>query len=78
MRLGRTSWQESDQLENFDRRLKFLEISSTTYIEISNAQSFSPNNLILIGYKPGFAPDELNLIALLFTIIAIVILPYRR
>jgi len=46
MRLGRTSWQESDQLENFDRRSKFLEISSTTYIEISNAQSFSPNNLI--------------------------------
>jgi len=37
MRLGRTSWQESDQLENFDRWLKFLEISSTTYIEISNA-----------------------------------------
>jgi hypothetical protein len=31
--LGRTSWQESDQLENFDRRSKFLEISLTTYIE---------------------------------------------
>ena len=78
MRLGRTSWQESNQLENFDRRLKFLEISSTTYIEISNAQSFSPNNLILIGYEPGFAPNKLNLIALLFTIIAIAISPYGR
>ena len=30
---GRTSWQESDQSDNFDRRSKFLEISSTTYIE---------------------------------------------
>jgi len=78
MRLGRTSWQESDQLENFDRRSKFLEISSTTYIEISNAQSFSPNNLNLTGYEPGFVPNELNLIALLFTIIAIAISPYGR
>ena len=30
---GESSWQESDQLDNFDRRSKFLEISSTTYIE---------------------------------------------
>ena len=30
---GETSWQESDQSDNFDRRLKFLEISLTTYIE---------------------------------------------
>ena len=29
----RTSWQGSNQLENFNRRLKFLEISLTTYIE---------------------------------------------
>ena len=34
MRLvGDISWQEFDQLDNFDRRLKFLKISSTTYIE---------------------------------------------
>jgi len=34
MRLVREiSWQESDQSDNFDRRLKFLKISSTTYIE---------------------------------------------
>ena len=34
MRLvGESSWQESDQSDNFDRRSKFLEISSTTYIE---------------------------------------------
>ena len=34
MRLvGDISWQESDQLDNFDRRSKFLKISSTTYIE---------------------------------------------
>jgi len=34
MRLvGDISWQESDQLDNFDRRSKFLEISLTTYIE---------------------------------------------
>ena len=30
---GESSWQESDQSDNFDRRSKFLEISSTTYIE---------------------------------------------
>ena len=28
-----SSWQESDQSDNFDRRSKLLEISSTTYIE---------------------------------------------
>jgi len=28
-----TSWQESNQLDNFDQRSKFFEISSTTYIE---------------------------------------------
>ena len=34
MRLvGESSWQESDQSDNFDRRSKFLKISSTTYIE---------------------------------------------
>ena len=27
------SWQESDQSDNFDRRSKFYEISTTTYIE---------------------------------------------
>ena len=31
--VGGISWQESDQSDNFDRRSKFLEISSTTYIE---------------------------------------------
>jgi hypothetical protein len=43
MRLvGDISWQESDQLDNFDRRLKFLEISLTKYIEKKgNTQSFS-------------------------------------
>ena len=34
MRLvGESSWQESHQSDNFDRRSKFLEISLTTYIE---------------------------------------------
>jgi len=34
MRLvGDISWQEFDQSDNFNRRSKFLEISSTTYIE---------------------------------------------
>jgi len=40
MRLGRTSWQESDQLENFDHRSKFLEISLTTYIENKQCTEF--------------------------------------
>ena len=42
MRLvGDISWQEFDQLDNFDRQLKFLEISSTTYIENKQYTEFS-------------------------------------
>ena len=55
--VGESSWQESDQSDNLDRRSKFLEIS---------------------GYKPRFAPNKLNLIALLLKIINIVILPHGR
>jgi len=36
------------------------------------------DNLNLIGYKPGFTPNELNLIALLLMIITIAILPHGR
>ena len=53
MRLvGEGSWQESEQLRP---RSKFLEISSTTYIENKQSQSFSPitsysnNTLTIIG-----------------------------
>jgi len=31
--MGDISWQEFNQLDNFNRWLKFLEISLTTYIE---------------------------------------------
>ena len=31
--MGGISWQESNQSDNFNWQLKFLEISSTTYIE---------------------------------------------
>ena len=48
MRLvGEISWQESDQSDNFDRWSKFLEISSTTYIENKQYTEFQPHNLIL-------------------------------
>jgi hypothetical protein len=79
MRLvGESSLQESNQLDNFNRRSKFLKISLTTYIEDKQYIEFLPYNLNLTGYKPRFAPNKLNLITLLLKIIAIIILPYGR
>ena len=40
--VGEISWQESNQLDNFNCRSKFLKISSTTYIENKQCTEFQP------------------------------------